>query len=243
MKGFILAAGLGSRLKPWTDCHPKALVPVGGVPVLERVVDKMHRAGIEDITINVFHFADQVKDFIASKGWDIHISDERPELLETGGALLHASQWLAGEEPILVHNADILSDFDIPLLELHHSVSGADATLLISDRPTTRKLIFDSGMRLKGWHHLKENLYRPEGETIMASDREYGFGGIYIINPSLIDDMRSQGTTGKFSIVDYWLSTLREKTYMGFLPGKLNLIDIGKPESLARANEYFETDN
>ncbi|MDE6382409.1 MAG: NTP transferase domain-containing protein, partial [Muribaculaceae bacterium] len=113
MKAFILAAGLGTRLRPWTLEHPKALVPVGGVPMLERVILRMRDQGFDDITVNVHHFADQIVDFLNARdfGVAVHISDERERLLDTGGAILHASRFLAADPaPFLVHNVDILSD-------------------------------------------------------------------------------------------------------------------------------------
>lgn len=240
MKGFILAAGLGTRLKPWTDSHPKALVPVAGVPMLERVIDKMHRAGITDITVNVHHFADQIIDFILSKGWRINISDERERLLDTGGALLHAAEFLEGTEPVLVHNADILSDADLNDI----IYPGADVSLLVSDRTSSRKLIFDAEMNLEGWHNLTTGEFRPDylypspNPILPESSTQLAFSGIYVFMPRFLWEMRQQGWDGcRFSIVDYWLDTLSEGIYKGVERNNLRLIDIGKPDSLNRAKE------
>lgn len=239
MKGFILAAGLGTRLKPWTDTHPKALVPVGGIPMLERVVDKFFQSGISDITVNCFHFADQIKDFITSKGWKINIVDESPELLETGGAILNASRFLAGDEPILVHNVDILSNADFKELERDHLQHNSMATLLVSNRESSRKLIFNQGLRLEGWHNLTTGEFRPSNITDNSAFSEYAFSGIYIISPAIIEEMRNRGWHSRFSIMEFFLTSLDSLYYKGHLKPDLQLIDIGKPDSLKRANEKF----
>ena len=241
MKGFILAAGIGSRLKPWTDHHPKALAPVDGIPMLQRVVEKMYQSGISDITINVYHFADQIIDFIRSKGWNINISDERQQLLETGGAILHASRFMEGEQPVLVHNADILSNADFTQLEKAFKESRAAATLLVSPRESSRKLIFNPEMSLIGWHSLKNDSYKPEDFKPSKLDREFAFSGIYIISPKLPEKIKSQGFEGRFSIMDYFLDTLKENRYSGILKEDLRLIDIGKPDTLETANELLKT--
>lgn len=240
MKAFILAAGMGTRLKPWTDHHPKALVPVGGIPMLERVVTKMFDYGITDITVNCFHFADQIKDFIRNRYRDINIVDEHPMLLETGGAILNAARYLEGNEPILVHNADILSNADFHQLEESHLQAGAAATLLVSERTSSRKLIFNRDNKLVGWHSETTDEFRPENFRNEPFYSQYAFSGIYIISPSLIDNMREEGWKGKFSIMDYFIKTLSIHEYKGFLKNDLKLIDIGKPDSLNRANILYD---
>lgn len=246
LKGFILAAGLGTRLKPWTEKHPKALVPVGGVPMLERVIENMYSQGVTDITINVHHFADQIIEFISSKGWDIKISDERERLLDTGGALLHAADFLEGDRPILVHNVDILSNADFnDIMNI-----GSDASLLVSDRSSTRKLIFDDAMQLRGWHNLVSDEYKPvrlSADSNKSEDlksytnlKEFAFGGIYIISSTFIGKMRQNGWGNyKFSIIDYFLDTMQKYTYTGRIQKGLEIIDIGKPDSLNRANKIL----
>lgn len=230
MKAFILCAGLGTRLKPWTDSHPKALYPVDGVPMLERVIEKIMNCGIVDITVNVHHFADQIIDFLASKdfGVEIKVSEEREEPLETGGALLHAREFLcADDNPILVHNVDILSNADFHILEKSHLETGADATLLVSRRESSRALVFDGNMRLCGWHSRKTGEYRPDGFSPAERDGEFPFSGIYIVNPHIIRQMESLGWKGKFSIIDYLLATLAINDYRGYLDNGLRLKDIG----------------
>lgn len=240
MKAFILAAGLGTRLKPWTDSHPKALVPVGGIPMLERVVEKLCSHGMENITVNVHHFADQVRDFISKKGWRLHISDESPLLLETGGALLHASQFLKSDsEPILIHNVDILSNADFKALEQAHHDRNADITLLVSPRESSRKLIFDNQWRLKGWHSLAKDEFRPAGFNPSSSDFELAFSGIYIVSPSVLDFMVKEGWSGRFSIMDLMLDSIHKLRIFGLNQSDLELIDIGKPDALHRAEILF----
>lgn len=240
MKGFILAAGMGTRLKPWTDHHPKALVPVGGIPMLRRVIEKMLDSGITDITVNAFHFADQIAEFLKDYPAKINISDERPLLLETGGGLVFASEFLKGDQPILVHNADILSNADFRALEQSHLKNGADATLLVSRRESSRKLIFDENFSLVGWHSVKDDVYRPFGFSPKDSDVELAFSGIYIISPPLIEKMKGFAGMPRFPIMDYLLTTLDSNRYKGHLQEDLNLVDIGKPDSLSRANSFFK---
>ena len=237
MKALILAAGLGSRLKPWTDSHPKALVPVGGKPMLERLIEKMHYFGIYDITINVFHFADQITDFIRDKGWDIKISDERPELLETGGAILKASPLLKGEEPVIVHNADILSNADFMTLAQQHT--SRDATLLVSGRESSRKLYFDDEMKLTGWTDVRNGECKPEYNSDTMR-RQFAFSGIYVISPKIFKLMKQQGWSGRFSIIEFFLSSMNDGRYFGYEYPGLEILDIGKPDSLNRAEEFIK---
>lgn len=239
MKGFILAAGLGSRLKPWTDFHPKALAPIGEKPMLQKVIEKLNAAGVTDITLNVHHFAEQIYDFVAEKGWKINFSDESECLLETGGALLKAYPFLKGNDPILVHNVDILSNANLELLLNHHISRKADATLLVSDRDSSRKLIFDSSNILIGWHNIKTNDYRPQGFKLSADCKELAFSGIYVISPKVIEYMNIAGWSGKYSIIDYFLSTMKDFKYEAYIQPDLEIIDIGKPDSYDRANKFM----
>lgn len=164
MKAFVLAAGLGTRLKPWTEKHPKALVPVGGVPMLERVIGRLRQEGFDDITVNVHHFADQIRDFLDSKdfGVTVHISDESERLSDTGGGILKAGPILGRDKcPFIVHNVDILSDAPLAEIMAEHLRSGRDISLVTSPRESTRKLVFDDRESLHGWHNLSTGEYRP----------------------------------------------------------------------------------
>lgn len=242
MKAFILAAGLGTRLKPWTLSHPKALVPVGDVPMLGRVIENLNRQGIDDITLNIHHFGDQILDFLKENNLStVKVSDERNELLDTGGALLHASPYLcADSRPILVHNVDIISNADFRQLLKAHVERESDITLLVSDRESSRKLIFDSDLNLRGWHYLSTGEMKPTGMSLEPGFKEFAFSGIYIVSPSVVLRMGEDGFSGKFSIIDYFIAQCGNKKIKGYLEPNLKLIDIGKPETLARAQLLFE---
>ena len=156
MKAMIFAAGLGTRLKPLTDSTPKALLPINGKPMLEHVILKLKDAGFHQIAINVHHLGDQIINFLAANnnfGIQIHISDERDYLLDTGGGIKHAAAFLQGNEPFLIHNVDILSDIDLRALYNHHIETNPLATLLVSKRNTSRYLLFNKENKLCGWRN------------------------------------------------------------------------------------------
>jgi NDP-sugar pyrophosphorylase family protein len=240
MKAMIFAAGLGTRLKPLTDHMPKALVPVAGKPMLEHVIGKLKAAGFNEIVINVHHFANQIIDFLKEKnnfGIQIWISDETEELLDTGGGIKKAAHFF--DEPFLVHNADILSNVDLRTLYEHHLTSGNDATLLVSPRKTVRYLLFNDGNRLCGWVNKDTLQTKPEGFVYQPEvQKEYAFGGIHIISPTLFNYMGDEWT-GKFSIMDFYLKTCGIAKLGGYAKEDLQLIDIGKPDTLAKAEDFI----
>ena len=240
MKAMIFAAGLGTRLKPFTDHMPKALVPVAGKPMLEHVINKLKSAGVDEIVINVHHFAQQIIDFLKEKdnfGIKIWISDETEELLETGGGIKKAAPFF--NEPFLVHNADILSNVDLKDMYDYHLTNGNDATLLVSSRKTVRYLLLDDTNRLCGWVNKETLQTKPEGFIYQPEvQKEYAFGGIHIISPTLFKYMGNQWT-GKFSIMDFYLQTCKEAQLGGYIKEDLQLIDIGMPEMLAKAEEFI----
>ncbi|MDE6578671.1 MAG: NTP transferase domain-containing protein [Muribaculaceae bacterium] len=239
MRAMILAAGLGTRLKPWTLSHPKALVPVQGVPMLERVILKLKSQGFNFIVVNIHHFGSQIIDFLESHdfGMEIRISDERERLLDTGGAILHAYPLFGGgDEPILIHNVDILSDANLAKLVESNIESGADSTLLVSERESTRKLIFSPDMDLRGWHSETTGAYKPEGFIKHDDDLEYAFSGIHVLRPDMIREMGRIEKDSKFAIMDFLLSSENRCRIKGYLQPELKLIDIGKPATLSQAN-------
>lgn len=240
MKAFILAAGLGTRLKPWTLTHPKALVPVAGVPMLERVIRRLESLGFDYIVVNIHHLGQQIIEFLNSRTWraSIYVSDERDMLLDTGGALLHASSLLCGDDsPFLVHNVDILSDAPLDELMQHHVKSRADATLLVNERESSRRLLFDNEMNLRGWKNLITGEVRGE---VSDQFRSLAFSGIHVINPALIRDMSAEGLPKVFPIMDFYLSHTCKNILKGYCPVRpIKLIDIGKPDTLALANSLF----
>ena len=221
---MIFAAGLGSRLKPLTDSMPKALVPIAGRPMLEHVILKLKASGFTEIVINIHHFGEQILDFLKANdnfGLTIHISDEREQLLDTGGGVRKACTFFEhSDEPFLVHNVDILSDVDLKELYDYHLQNGSVATLLASRRKTSRYLLFDTDRRLCGWINKDTGQVKPEGFRPDESRyQEYAF-------------------SGKFSIMDFYLATCRQVEFSGYLVEDLRLIDIGKPETLAKAEGF-----
>ena len=239
MKAMIFAAGLGTRLKPFTDHMPKALVPVAGKPMLEHVILKLKSFGVDELVINVHYFAQQIIDFLKEKdnfGIKIWISDETEELLETGGGIKKAAPFF--DEPFLVHNADILSNLDLKTMYDYHLTSGNDATLLVSPRKTVRYLLFNETNRLCGWVNKDTLQTKPEGFVYQPEiQKEYAFGGIHIISPTLFNYM--EGWSGKFSIMDFYLQTCQKAQLGGYIKDDLHLIDIGKLETLAKAEEFI----
>ena len=243
MKAMIFAAGLGTRLRPLTDRMPKALVPVAGVPLLQRVLLKLQAAGFDDITLNIHHLGQQIVDFLRNHqnfGLNIHISDERALLLDTGGGILHARCFLDGDEPFLVHNADILTDADLDILIDTHRRSGAEATLLVSRRTTSRYLLFDDADRLHGWTNLKTGEIRPAGLT--GTYRQLAFAGIHLLSPSLFRLMDVPHWQGRpFSIIDFYLHVCPQALIAGCPIQATHWFDTGTPDTLARAEAWYET--
>lgn len=243
MKAMIFAAGLGTRLRPLTDHTPKALVPVAGTPMLERVILRLKEAGFDDITVNIHHLGEQIIDFLRARdnfGITIHLSDERDMLLDTGGGIRKARPFLDGDEPFLVHNADILSDIDLAAFYRHHVDSDAEATLLVSERKTSRYLLFDEQQQLHGWLNKSTSEVKPEGFVYWQGEfRELAFGGIHVISPSLFRRMESGQWMGKFSIIPFYLSVCRETRIQGYPLQGFHWFDIGKPETLKLAEEML----
>lgn len=243
MRAMILCAGLGTRLKPWTLFHPKALVPVAGVPMLKRVIDRLVGMGFDEIVLNVHHFSDQIVSFVKRGELpteNVQISDESDFLLDTGGGILNAESFLVkDEQPFLVHNVDILSNADLVSLYEHHLASGNDVTLLVSDRDSSRKLVFDNGYFLKGWINLSSHQTRPESLRIDYTDKVESFSGIYVMSPNVLRKMREHGFNGRFPIMDFLLSGFTDVKIGGMNCENLRIMDIGKPETLEDANNLL----
>ena len=236
-KALIFAAGKGTRLKPFTDSHPKALALVNDVPLLERNIKYLQSFGVTEFVINVHHFGEQIVEFLEKNnhfGAKIDISDEKDELLETGGGLLFAQKYLENEENFLIMNADILTDLNIHELVKFHETLLPLATLAVSDRNSSRKLFFNSEMVLKGW------MNKNSGETKMAElnndFKELAFSGIHCINSSIFDKIKRRG---KFSIMEEYLDLMFENKILGF-QHEARLIDVGRPESVIEAEKYFK---
>lgn len=243
IKGMIYAAGIGSRLRPLTDVMPKALVEVGGVPMLGRVMERMARGGVGEIVVNVHHFADMVEEYAAVRGAQlgikVRISDERGALLDTGGGLLAAAPFLADAEAIVVHNADILSDASLDLLTACHLYRGGVATLMVDPRrDSSRRLLFDADLRLHGRINLATGVTTPPALDTDGLVRA-AFSGIHVASPGIFDALAryaSSQDTGVFSITDFYASTAADNTVYGYLAERPSMwYDIGRPASLEEA--------
>lgn len=236
MRAMIFAAGLGTRLRPLTDHMPKALVPVGGVPLLHRLLTKLYAAGYTHVVINIHHHAAQIIDFLAAHDYGMHIdiSDESDMLLDTGGGLRHAAQFFTGDEPILLHNVDILSNLSLD----HFTASFRPdylAQVVVSERPTSRYLLFDNNNRLAGWHNISTGATRPPGIDTTAL-RPYAFAGIHLVSPRIFTLMAHY--PDKFSIIDFYLEAMHDETIAAYLPDNFAMLDVGKVDTLAAANDF-----
>lgn len=244
MKALIFAAGIGSRLKPWTDSHPKALVEVGGKPMLQRVIEKVVRAGIGDIIINVHHFAPQIAEFVAAHdfGARITLSDESDRLLDTGGGLAKIVPLLANE-PVLIHNADILTNFDLRTMVFDHVRSNATVTLLTQPRDTSRYLVFRrSDRRMCGWTNTATRETRPESLEITDDMFISAFDGVHIVEPEAYTEIEAyRPAATPFSITDFYVDRCKDLHIRSFsLPEGAAWYDIGKPETLEKARNFIE---
>lgn len=241
MKAMIFAAGLGTRLKPLTDTLPKALVPVGGKPLLQHVIEKLKHAGFNEIIINLHHFPDQIIDFVeANHHFDIRIefSDEREQLLDTGGGIKKASWFFDDHQPFLIHNVDILSNIDLREVVRHHANNDSTATLVCSERETSRYLLFDSDNRLRGWTNEKTGEVKsPFPDFSPHHGQKFAFSGIHMLQPSILRYM--QHFPDKFSIIDFYLSVCEKEKVTGYIPVNLKMIDVGKPGSPEKAARLF----
>ena len=238
MKAMILAAGRGTRLQALTEKTPKALVKAGGMSMLERLIHKMKIQGINEIIINVHHLADQIISFLNEKDYSelkISISDESDELLETGGGILKAAGFLAGDEPFIVHNVDILSDIDLRDIFRKHKKSKALATLAVKNRRTSRYLLFDEALQMHGWEN------QSTGERIIPGNaiEEFtplAFSGIHVISPEIFPLIRQRGN---FSIINTYLDLCNDNLIKGYRHDAGLWIDAGKPEGLKLANQLM----
>ncbi len=246
---MVFAAGLGTRLRPLTDQMPKALVPYKGVPLLESLLNKLRLSGFDRVVINVHHFADMIEAFVAQHnnfGMEVFFSDERDLLRETGGGIKHAQELILGEKkgenvsPFLVHNVDIVSNIELPLL--YNSWDQTElARLVVSQRRSSRYFIFDNTMRLVGWTNVNtQEVKSPFSELASSTPaqiegsgkyRLMAFGGIHLISPSVFQWMG--GWPEKFSIVDFYLSVADRCVIRGYVPPMgCDLVDVGKLDQL-----------
>lgn len=235
---MLLAAGLGTRLKPFTDSHPKALAVINGKTLLQRNIEYLQGFGIFDVIVNVHHFADQIISTIREhKGWGsrITISDERSEVLETGGGLMKAASFFNNETNFVLMNCDVLTNMPLADMIETHRHTKALATLAVSVRKTSRYFLFDEDNNLKGWQNKITGEVKPA--TINADDyNAKAFSGIHVINTQLFNLVQQ---TGKFSMVDVYLSLCSTHSIKSYDHSSSLFIDVGKPESIASAERLF----
>ena len=225
MKALIFAAGLGTRLKPITNTKPKALVHIDGVPLLEYAIKKLIFYGITEIVINVHHFSEQIIDYLKTHNFNckIIISDETEELLNTGGGLVYAKDYLSGKKPFIVYNVDIISTINLHNLVKFHTLNNALITLAVKKRNTSRYLLFDTDMSLAAW----ENRSTLEKRIIRKCEKytPYAFSGIQVIDPNIFNLIKE---TGAFSIMDLYLRLCKENSIIAFDHTEDFWLDVGK---------------
>ena len=248
-RAMVFAAGLGTRLKPLTDTMPKALVPVGGKPLLEHLLLKLKAAGFSDVVINVHHFADMIEEWCQQHPMQMRImfSDERQQLLETGGGIKHAAPLLRdAEDGFLIHNVDILSNVDLRAFaeagrsSISSGMRPRAATLLVSERDTQRYLLFDDDMRLVGWTNVATGEVRsPYPNLDVQRYKKLAFAGVHYMNPSLFRYF--QDFPEKFSIIDFYLKVCDKEPIYGYIQPGLQLLDVGKLDTLAAAEAFLQT--
>jgi NDP-sugar pyrophosphorylase family protein len=228
-QAMIFAAGLGTRLKPLTDTMPKALVTVGGMPLIWHVIMKLKAAGYERLVVNVHHFAQQIVDYLAANGnfgLDIRISDETGGLLETGGGIRKALSLFDPTSPILIHNVDILSNLNLAALPADETV------LVVSERKTKRFLQFDDTMRLVGWKNIET------GEVKGREARSLAFSGIHVLGPSMFPLL--EDWPQRFPIMDFYLAVCNQQLIRGYEACNLRLLDVGKLDTLEQAELFLK---
>ena len=260
---MIFAAGLGTRLKPLTDTMPKALVRVGGEPLIKRVILNLAAAGVDRIVVNVHHFAEQIIDYLKDNdnfGLDIRISDETAGLLETGGGIKKAAPLFDPAAPILIHNVDILSNVNLSEFyqiasrseeseggsekrrvksEESNCCGAVDAVLLVSWRKTKRYLLFNDDMKLVGWTNIETGEVRsPYPDLDPKKCRMYAFAGIHALSPRLLKMMDE--FPDRFGIIDFYLKACATHNIKGYVKDDLKLMDIGKLDTLAQAEEFLK---
>lgn len=238
MKALILAAGLGTRLHPITLHSPKALAKINDLTLLEVLILKLKRFGIKEVIINIHHFADQIVDFIEEQkqfGIEIVFSDERNELLDTGGGIKKAEWYLSDGKPFLVHNVDVISSVDLNDFAAYHQKSGSIATLAVRNRDTSRYFLFNENDILCGWKNISTSEQIITNPSSMI--HPLAFSGIHIINPDIFDLI---DRTGRFSIVDEYLRLSADYKICAYKHNNTLWMDLGKVENLKQAENIID---
>ena len=246
-QAMILAAGLGTRLKPLTDSMPKALVPVGGRPLLDLNIRKLQGQGYDRFVVNIHHFAQQIVDYVGEQDYAplVHFSNETEALLETGGGLKKAAPLFVDDEPVLIHNVDILDNVNYDWFSRQHQ-QDEDAVLLVSRRKTKRYLLFDNAMRLMGWKNIETGEIKSPYEYIRRTGLSqhgeplnmFAFSGIHSFSPRLFSLM--DRFPDRFSIIDFYLSVCHRSHIVGLVKDDLQVLDVGKLDTLHDAEKFLE---
>ena len=230
---------MGTRLKPLTDVIPKALVPVGDKPLLQLTVERLMQSGVGRIVVNVHHKAGQIRNFLSllsSLPLSMSISDESEQLLDTGGGIRKARHLFSPDEPVLIHNVDILSNANIS--EIYRALGNDDALLLVSERKTKRYLLFSDDMRLVGWTNIETGEVKTPYENLdVKSCHQLAFSGIHVIGQRLLADMDEW--EDRFPIIDFYLKSCAERTIRGYIQPGLKLLDVGKLDTLSEAETFL----
>ncbi len=244
MKAMIFAAGLGTRFKPWTDHHPKALAIVNGKSLLQRNVEYLQQYGITDVVVNVHHFPDQIIEAVEkNKGWGSHIiiSDERNEVLETGGGLLKAKHLLDGDEPFVTINVDILTDLNLNDLLAFHQQHKPLISFAVTNRKTARNFLFDDEDKLCGWRNVTTG--EEKGPVLSYTEEEKktliekAYSCVVVFEQRFFSLIRQRE---KFSLTEPYLDLAAEHTILGYDHSGGKLVDVGKPESVEVAEANFQ---
>ena len=257
-QAMILAAGLGTRLKPLTDTMPKALVPVGGRPLLDIIIRRLMAQGYDRFVVNIHHFAQQIVDYVQEQDYAplVRFSDESAQLLETGGGLKKAQGLFRDDNPVLIHNVDILDNVNYDWLARQHQPD-EDAVLLVSRRKTKRYLLFDNAMHLMGWINKETGEVKSPFPWLRTADLTLGddlqvtsnhspltthlyafaFSGIHSFSPRLFPLM--ERFPERFPIIDFYLSVCHRAPIVGLVKPDLQLMDVGKLETLDQAEKFI----
>ncbi|MGA9544855.1 MAG: nucleotidyltransferase family protein [Candidatus Sulfotelmatobacter sp.] len=242
MKAMILAAGLGTRLRPLTDDRPKALVEVAGRTLLEITLSRLRSFDVREVIINVHHFADMVVDYLkANDNFGIRVEVSREEvLLDTGGGLKKAARFFLDDpsrldEPFILHNVDVISTIDLQRMLQFHRERGALATLAVQERETSRYLLFDEELRLCGRRAGRDGV--PELVRACEKAQALAFSGIHVISPRFLPMMTEDGV---FSIIASYLRLGGEReNIIGFRTDQYYWRDLGRPGNVAQVEQDF----
>lgn len=247
-QAMIFAAGLGTRLKPLTDTKPKALIPVGGETLIGRTIGRLLSFGYRDFVVNVHHFARDIEAYVAEQDYGrlVRFSDETEMLLETGGGLKKAAPLFRDDQPILIHNVDILDNVNYDWFARQHQTD-EDAVLLVSRRKTKRYLLFDNAMHLMGWKNIEtgeiKSPYEYVRRTGLSQHGEelnmFAFSGIHSFSPRLFSLM--ERFPDRFPIIDFYLSVCHRAPIVGLVKDDLRLMDVGKLETLDQAEIFIQS--